>query len=129
MLKIVLKIELLPNSVLKINLYHLDDRFISDPEHGIDYLHFSATDSSFYIYSNKTLSIFNNSLRLPERSYYRKEQSSTHKFLNDEDRYFFLANLNKCLTEWSNNYKNFKTDNHFYKKNKKIIFSKKYWAI
>lgn len=124
--RIVLKINLLENHGLKIDLFHLDKRFLSGKE---DFMQFYDSDFEFMIYSRKRLSISPNSLRLPDKNTYKESQSITHKFVSEDERYKFLKGLYKCLTEWNNRYTPFTKDPEHIKRNKKMITSGEFWVI
>jgi len=124
--RIVLKIKLLPNNGIHLELFHLDNRFISDES---EFEHFYTSDYEFLIYSRNKLSITYNSLRLPSRKYYEKKQYTTYHFEDETQRYDFLKNLHKCLNEWNNKYTKFIKDSDYCFRNKKVILSGEFWVI
>jgi hypothetical protein len=123
--RIVLKVGLLENHGVRLDLYHLDPRFISDEK----FLSFNTNDFDFLIYSRKKMSICVNSLRLPGKKYYKEHQYIEHKFDNESERYNFLKGLYKCLHEWSDNYTEFTKGNDYERRNRKLIMSGEYWII
>lgn len=123
--RIVLKINLQDNEGLRIDLYHLDPRFISDKE----FLSFQTDNFDFLIYSRKGMSICENSFRLPGKKQYREHQFIEHKFDSEEQRYKFLKGLYKCLHEWNDHYTPFTKGSDYNRRNKKMIMSGEFWVI
>ena len=124
--RIVLKINLLENHGLKIDLFQLDRRFLSDES---NFKSFYDSNYEFMIYSRKKLLITPNSFRLPDKNNYRDSQSITHKFSTENERYEFLKKLHNCLYEWNNKYTEFLGKEDYNKRNKNIILSGEFWVI
>ena len=124
--RISLKIKLLENNGIFLELFHLDPRFISDDS---EFIHFYTEKFDFLIYSRRRLSITINSLRFPSSKYYEKNQSITHHFNSEKERYTFLKKLHNCLHEWNNKYTKFVNDYDYKYRNKKVILSGEYWII
>ena len=126
--RIVLKVNLLENNGVKIDLFHLDPRFLSKDK---EYIHFSTNKSpiDFVLYSRKKLSISINSLRLPDIENYQPSQSIEKVFDTEEDRYKFLKGLYYCLQEWNDNYTAFVKDSSHKYRNTDVIISGEFWVI
>ncbi len=124
--RIVLKIKLIHNNGIHLELFHLDNRFISGKK---EYNYFNTSDYDFLIYSRRKLSITINSLRLPDKIYYEKKQHITHHFKSENERYNFLKKLHKCLNEWNNKYTKFVKSSDYSFRNKKVILSGEFWVI
>jgi len=124
--RIVLKINFLENNGLKIDLFHLDKRFLSGKE---EFNQFYDSAFEFMIYSRRKLSISANTLRLPDKNNYKDSQSVTHNFASEDERYKFLKGLYRCLTEWNDRYTSFTKDSEHIKRNKKMITSGEFWVI
>ena len=123
--RIVLRISLQDNHGLRIDLYHLDPRFLSDEE----FLSFQTDSFDFLIYSRKSMSICENSFRFPGKREYEEYQFIEHKFDNEEQRYNFLKGLYKCLHEWNENYTPFTKGPDHKRRNKNLIMSGEFWVI
>lgn len=123
--RIVLKISLQDNYGLRIELYHLDPRFLSD----VEFLSFQTDNFDFLIYSRKNMSICENSFRLPGKKEYKENQFIEHKFEDEGQRYSFLKLLYNCLHEWNENYTPFTKDSDYKRRNKNLIMSGEFWVI
>jgi hypothetical protein len=123
--RIVLKVNLLENNGIRIDLYHLDPRFITDKE----FISFNTTNFDFLIYSRKKMAISVNSLRLPGKKEYKEHQFIEHKFKNESERYNFLKGLYKCLHEWNDDFTPFTKDSDYERRNRKLIMSGEFWVI
>jgi hypothetical protein len=124
--RIVLKLNFLPNNGLKLDLFHLDRRFLSNQS---SFVSFYDSDYEFMIYSRKKLMITPNTLRLPDAENYKDSQSVTYNFKTEKERYFYLKSLNKCLHEWNNRYSDFVGQKDYNKRNKNLIMSGEFWVI
>jgi hypothetical protein len=123
--RIVLKVNLLDNHGVRIDLYHLDPRFITDK----DFISFNTTEFDFLIYSRKKMSMCENSLRLPDKKNYKEHQFVEKHFDSEEQRYKFLKGLHKCLHEWNDTFTPFTKDVDYKRRNKKLIMSGEFWVI
>lgn len=123
--RIVLKVNLLEEHGLRIDLYHLDPRFQAEEQ----FLSFQTDDYDFVLYSRNKLSICKNSFRLPDKRRYKDHQFVTHKFENESERYNFLKGLYKCLHEWNDKYTPFTKDSDHERRNQKLIMSGEFWVI
>jgi hypothetical protein len=122
--RIVLKVHLLENNGLEIELFHLDPRFISK---GIEFNHFYS--NNFMIYSRGLMQIGTNSIRVPDEKNYQDKQSATKKFETEEKRREYLKGLHRCLIEWNNDFEFFKKGNDHKQRNRSMIMSGDFWVI
>ena len=123
--RIVLKVNLLGNVGLRIDLYHLDPRFQADKE----FLSFQTDEYDFVLYSRKKMSICENSLRLPDKKTYKGHQFIEKEFDSEEERYKFLKGLHKCLIQWNSKYTPFTKDSDYTRRNINMIMSGEFWVI
>lgn len=124
--RIVLKINFVINNGIKIDLFHLDPRFLSTDK---EFLHFYTSTFDFLIYSRSQMSVTLNSFRLPDKKTYTYKQSVTRNFDSEEERYNFLKGLHNCLLEWNDNFTPFTKDSSHNNRNKNLIMSNEYWII
>jgi len=122
--RLVLKVELLENNILKIKLIYVDHIVLSKQNETIMY-----SNRDFYFYSKDSFHIGFNSLRFPSFDNYKScENIHIKRFFSDDDRYQFLKRLNKSLIDWRNNYQKFVSDDNS-NEQKKLKFNGEYWVI
>lgn len=126
MKRIVLKVHLLKDNGLKIKLYHLDKRFLTNKK-STNFYH--NDNFTFIIYSNKKMFLSHNSFRVPDEENYKNEQEYTHYFISEKERYEYLKKLYNTLHKWNDDYLEFRKSNDHNKRNKKMILSGEFWVI
>ena len=131
--KFILKISMSDNGKysLSIEFIHWDKRFICDNDDTdkMPFCYFKDSED-FSIYSFGDGHIGRDYFEVPEYKYMFDENGKfkgaiiKRDFHKDENRYLFLKNLYRCLTEWSVNYRRFEGDKI---SNDKIIMNGNYW--
>lgn len=127
--RIVLKVNLLKDNGLKIILFHLDERFLSDKNKNNTSHFFNNPEQTFIIYSNKEMFISHNSFRVPDKEHYKSVQEASHNFKTEEERYEYLKKLHHTLSLWNSNFVEFRLGSDYKRRNKKMILSGEFWVI
>jgi len=124
--RLVLKVEMCEPYMVNITLIYIDKKFLAKENETLIY---SCKKNNFYIYSRNSFFLSINSIRFPNSEHYKSTNKYTRRFFNDKERYDYLKNLSISLSEWGNNYLEFKKDEEYDLRRKKVKFDGKYWIL
>lgn len=126
--RIILKIQLSGEKMMRLTLVYMDDRFISRNSCNMQYFH--TQNYNFCIYTRGSLSIMDSgSIRFPDIEHYKPGMYIDHKFASDTERKLFLWEFNKCLHEWSNDYLPFIKGNDYSTRKQKMNLNGEFWIL
>lgn len=109
--KLCLKIKLVGESELKVQLVHVDYNAVTKHQlDGYNYHIFRDVDTNLRIWSFDEFLITKGGIKLPQDNLMGDEMVSSYKFETDGERMTYLKNLYKCLDRWACDKNIFKND-------------------
>jgi len=126
--RIILKVQLSGEKMMRLTIVYMDDRFISKNTSDLQYFH--TQDYNFCIYTRDTLAIVDSgSVRFPDKKNYKAGMHVDHTFASNDERKAYLWELNKCLHEWSNDYVPFVKGSDYKTRKQKMELNGEFWIL
>lgn len=127
--KLCLKIKLIGESTLKIQLVYVDQLAITRHQlDGLNYHIFRDDVNDICIWSFGQFFINNKALKLPQDNFLSDQMEAEHVFETDGERMSYLKRLYRTLQKWSCDKTTFR-DNASNKNDKNINVSDQFWFV
>lgn len=125
--RIILKVKLLSEKSALLTLVYVDKRFLSKDEN--DFRYFYEDSQDFMIYSFDKFTYTMNTLKLPSVKNYEPCQTLEISFLTEDKLKSWLRGLYKTLQIWNNEYPEFKKQEDYEFRPKKMVLGKETWIL